>query len=221
MTQYDETFGLPAAFPPQHMGNLLADVFAAHGIRNLRMAETEKYAHVTYFFNGGAEKVFPGESRILVPSPSVSTYDLEPEMSACEVAEKAVAEIASGRHDVLVLNFANCDMVGHTGVLPAAIRAVEAVDANLKRVVEAVWEAGGAALVTADHGNAELMVDPETGEPHTAHTTDPVPFIYADPSGKGATLRPDRALSDVAPTILELLEIPPPAEMTGMSILKR
>ncbi len=221
MTRYDESFGLPAAFSPQHMGNLLADVFAANGIRNLRMAETEKYAHVTYFFNGGAEKLFPGESRIMIPSPSVPTYDLKPEMSASEVAEKAVAEIASGRHDVLVLNFANCDMVGHTGVLSAAIRAVEAVDENLARVVEAVWEAGGVALVTADHGNAELMVDPETGEPHTAHTTDPVPFISADPSAKGAALRPDRALSDVAPTILELLEIPPPAEMTGMSILKR
>ncbi len=221
MTRYDETFGLPAAFPPQTMENILADVFAAQGIRNLRMAETEKYAHVTYFFNGGAEKVFPGESRIMIPSPSVPTYDLKPEMSAYEVGEKAAAEIASGAHDVLVLNFANCDMVGHTGILPAAIRAVEAVDANLRRVVEKVWETGGAALVTADHGNAELMVDPETGEPHTAHTTDPVPFIYADPSGKGAALRKDRALSDVAPTILELLDIPPPAGMTGMSILKR
>jgi 2,3-bisphosphoglycerate-independent phosphoglycerate mutase len=142
-------------------------------------------------------------------------------MSAYEVGEKAEGEIASGRHDVLVLNFANCDMVGHTGVLPAAIRAVEAVDANLRRVVEKVWEAGGAALVTADHGNCEMMVDPATGEPHTAHTTDPVPFVYADPSGKGATLRADRALSDVAPTILEMLEIPPPAEMTGMSIRER
>ena len=221
MTRYDESFGLPAAFPPQTMENLVADVFAAHGVRNLRMAETEKYAHVTYFFNGGAEKVFPGESRLLVPSPAVATYDLKPEMSAYEVGEKAEGEIASGRHDVLVLNFANCDMVGHTGILPAAIRAVEAVDANLKRVVEAVWKAGGAALVTADHGNCELMVDPATGEPHTAHTTDPVPFVYADPSGKGATLRPDRALSDVAPTILEMLGIPAPAEMTGMSIRER
>ncbi len=221
MTQYDATFGLPAAFPPQHMGNLVADVFAAHGIRNLRAAETEKYAHVTYFFNGGVEKVYPGESRMLVPSPSVATYDLKPEMSAYEVGEKAEGEIASGKHDVLVLNFANGDMVGHTGILSAAIRAVEAVDSNLRRVVEKVWAAGGAALVTADHGNAELMVDPETGEPHTAHTTNPVPFIYADPSRKGATLHPDLALSDAAPTILELLEIPPPAEMTGKSILKR
>ncbi|MGE5188568.1 MAG: 2,3-bisphosphoglycerate-independent phosphoglycerate mutase [Gemmatimonadota bacterium] len=221
MTQYDETFGLPVAFPPQTMERLLADVFAAHGVRNLRMAETEKYAHVTYFFNGGAEKVFPGESRILVPSPPVATYDLKPEMSAYEVGEKACAEVASGKHDVLVLNFANCDMVGHTGVLPAAIRAVEAVDANLRRVVEKVWEVGGAALVTADHGNCELMVDPETGGPHTAHTTDPVPFVYADPSGKGAALRPGRALSDVAPTILEMLGIPRPAEMTGTSIRER
>ncbi len=221
MTRYDETFDLPVAFAPQHMGNLLADIFAAHGIRNLRMAETEKYAHVTYFFNGGVEKVYPGESRILVPSPKVATYDLKPEMSAPEVGEKAAAEIASGRHDVLVLNFANCDMVGHTGILPAAVKAVETVDACLRLVVEAVWAAGGAALVTADHGNAELMVDPETGEPHTAHTTDPVPFICADPSRKGATLRAGLALCDVAPTILEMIEIPPPAEMTGTSILER
>ncbi len=221
MTQYDETFGLPAAFLPQHMGNLLADVFAAHGVRNLRMAETEKYAHVTYFFNGGVEKVYPGESRVLIPSPRVATYDLKPEMSAYEVGARAEAEIASGKHDVLILNFANGDMVGHTGILSAAIRAVEAVDANLKRVVEKVWAAGGAALVTADHGNAELMVDPATGEPHTAHTTNPVPFIYADPSRKDATLHAGRALCDVAPTILEMIGIPPPAEMTGMSILRR
>ncbi len=221
MTQYDATFGLPVAFSPQHMGNLLADVFAAHDVRNLRMAETEKYAHVTYFFNGGVEKVFPGESRILVPSPKVATYDLKPEMSAYEVGEKAEAEIASGRHDVLILNFANGDMVGHTGILAAAIRAVEAVDANLKRVVEKVWSVGGAALVTSDHGNAELMVDPATGEPHTAHTTNPVPFIYADPSRKSATLRAGLALCDVAPTILELIGIPPPPEMTGRSILER
>ncbi len=221
MTQYDATFGLPVAFGPQHMGNLLADVFAAHGIRNLRMAETEKYAHVTYFFNGGVEKVFPGESRILIPSPKVATYDLKPEMSAYEVGEKAEAEIASGKHDVLILNFANGDMVGHTGILSAAIRAVEAVDANLKRVVEQVWSVGGAALVTADHGNAELMVDPATGEPHTAHTTNPVPFIYADPSRKDATLREGLALCDVAPTILEMLGILPPPEMTGRSILER
>jgi len=215
MTPYDETFSLPVAFPAQARNNLLADVFASRGIRNLRIAETEKYAHVTYFFNGGVEKVFPGESRILVPSPSVPTYDLQPEMSAYEVAERAVAEVGSGRHDVLILNFANGDMVGHTGILSEAIRAIEAVDANLRRVVEGIWEVGGVALVTADHGNAEQMVDPDTGGPHTAHTSNPVPLILADPQGRGMTLRSDRALEDIAPTILMLLGIPAPAEMTG------
>ena len=221
MTVYDETFGLPAGFAPQTMKNILASVFAEHGVRNLRISETEKYAHVTYFFNGGEEKVFPGETRVLIPSPSVPTYDLQPEMSAYEVGERAVAEIGSGKFDMMVLNFANGDMVGHTGILSAAIRAVEAVDANLRSVVEKVWEAGGAALVTSDHGNAELMVDPETGEPHTAHTTNPVPLIYADPQGKDRSLKEDRALEDLAPTILSLLGIPSPPEMTGADIRKR
>jgi 2,3-bisphosphoglycerate-independent phosphoglycerate mutase len=220
MASYDETLGLPVGFASQPMENILADVFTAHGIRNLRIAETEKYAHVTYFFNGGEEKVFPGETRILVPSPSVPTYDLQPEMSAYEVGERAAAEVGSGRHDVMVLNFANGDMVGHTGILSAAIRAVEAVDDNLRRVVEKVWEVGGVALITADHGNAELMVDPETGQPHTAHTTHLVPFLYADPAGRDRVLKEDRALEDFAPTILRLLEIPPPPEMTGEDFLK-
>ncbi|GAB4370176.1 MAG: 2,3-bisphosphoglycerate-independent phosphoglycerate mutase [Deltaproteobacteria bacterium] len=215
MTEYDESFGLPVAFGPQTMSNILAEVFAQRGIRNLRMAETEKYAHVTYFFNGGIETVFPGESRILVPSPSVSTYDLQPEMSAFEVGERAAAEVGAGTHDVLILNFANGDMVGHTGILAAAIQAIEAVDVNLRKVVEKVWEVGGAALVTADHGNAEMMVDPATGEPHTAHTTNLVPLILADPEAKGTALREDRALEDLAPTILRMLGIPPPEEMTG------
>ena len=218
MTSYDETFHLPTAFGAQTMDHILADIFAERGIRNLRMAETEKYAHVTYFFNGGAEKVFPGESRILVPSPSVPTYDLQPEMSAHEVAERAVAEVGSGRHDMLILNFANGDMVGHTGILSAAIRAIEAVDEGLRRVVENIWETGGLALVTADHGNAEQMVDPETGGPHTAHTTNPVPLILADPQGKGTILKNDRALEDIAPTILRMMGIPPPVEMTGEDI---
>ncbi|MGA6992657.1 MAG: 2,3-bisphosphoglycerate-independent phosphoglycerate mutase [Candidatus Deferrimicrobiaceae bacterium] len=218
MTPYDETFSLPVAFPAQPRNNLLADAFASRGIRNLRIAETEKYAHVTYFFNGGVEKVFPGETRILVPSPSVPTYDLQPDMSAYEVAERAVAEVGSGRHDVLILNFANGDMVGHTGILSAAIRAIEAVDENLRRVVETIWEVGGVALVTADHGNAEQMVDPDTGRPHTAHTTNPVPLILADPQGRGMTLRSDRALEDIAPTILTMLGISAPAEMTGEDI---
>jgi 2,3-bisphosphoglycerate-independent phosphoglycerate mutase len=201
MTAYDESFGLPAGFPPQTMENILATVFAAHGIRNLRIAETEKYAHVTYFFNGGEEKVYPGETRVLIPSPSVPTYDLQPEMSAYEVGERAEAEIGSRKYD--------------------AIRAVETVDENLRRVVEKVWELGGVALVTSDHGNAELMVDPETGEPHTAHTTNPVPLIYADPAGKGLVLKEDRALEDLAPTLLHLLEIPLPPEMTGEDLRKR
>ena len=218
MTLYSENFPLPVAFPAQVKDNLLADVFSSRGIRNLRMAETEKYAHVTYFFNGGGEKVFPGEARILIPSPSVPTYDLKPEMSAYEVAERAVVEVGSGRHDVLILNFANGDMVGHTGVLSAAIEAIESVDENLRRVVEKIWEVGGLALVTADHGNAEQMVDPETGGPYTAHTTNPVPLILADPQEKGATLKSDRALEDIAPTILRLLGISAPPEMTGEDI---
>ena len=221
MTVYDQSFGLPAGFAPQVMENILASVFAARGIRNLRIAETEKYAHVTYFFNGGEEKVFPGESRILVPSPSVPTYDLQPEMSAYEVGERAEAEIGSRKYDAMILNFANGDMVGHTGILSAAIRAVEAVDENLRRVVEKIWELGGVALVTSDHGNAELMVDPETGEPHTAHTTNPVPLIYADPAGKDLVLKEDRALEDLAPTLLHLLKIPLPPEMTGEDLRKR
>jgi 2,3-bisphosphoglycerate-independent phosphoglycerate mutase len=219
MTTYDATFGLPVAFPPQPMTNLLADVFAANGVRNLRIAETEKYAHVTYFFNGGIEKEFPGETRALIPSPLVATYDLQPEMSAHEVGGRAVAEIGSGAHDAVILNFANGDMVGHTGVLAAAVKAVEAVDENLRRVVEATWARGGVALVTADHGNCETMIDPSTGGPMTAHTTNLVPFVYADPALSGAKLAEGRALADVAPTILGILGIPKPAEMTGEDIL--
>jgi 2,3-bisphosphoglycerate-independent phosphoglycerate mutase len=200
------------------MEDILARALAAHGLRNLRIAETEKYAHVTYFFNGGEEKVFPGESRVLIPSPAVATYDLKPEMSADAVGDRAVAEIGSGNHDLMILNFANCDMVGHTGVLPAAIRAVEAVDRNVRKVVEKVWEIGGVALVTADHGNAETMIDPKTGGPHTAHTTNLVPLILADPRARGGRLREDRALEDVAPTILNLLSVPVPSAMTGTDV---
>jgi 2,3-bisphosphoglycerate-independent phosphoglycerate mutase len=218
MTVYDETFGLPAAFPSQRLDNILARALADAGLSNLRIAETEKYAHVTYFFNGGEETVYPGESRILIPSPSVSTYDLKPEMSAYEVGERAVAEIASGKYALMVLNFANGDMVGHTGVLPAAIQAIEAVDRNVQRVVEMVWEVGGTALVTADHGNAEQMIDPKTGGPFTAHTTNLVPLVLADPRAVGTRLREDRALEDLAPTILDLLALPVPAEMTGADV---
>lgn len=221
MTAYDQTFGLPAAFPPQRLDNILARVLADAGLANLRIAETEKYAHVTYFFNGGEETVYPGESRVLIPSPSVPTYDLKPEMSAFEVGERAVAEISSGKHDLVILNFANGDMVGHTGVLSAAILAVEAVDRNLQKVVEKVWEAGGVALVTADHGNAEQMIDPNTGGPHTAHTTNLVPLVFADPRAGAIRLREDRALEDLAPTILNLLSVPVPADMTGEDVRER
>ena len=218
MATYDESFGLPAAFPPLRLDHILAQELADAGLPNLRIAETEKYAHVTYFFNGGEEAVYPGETRILIPSPSVPTYDLKPEMSAYEVGERAVAEIASGKHSLMVLNFANGDMVGHTGVLPAAILAIEAVDRNLQRVVEKVWEVGGVALVTADHGNAEQMIDPKTGGPFTAHTTNLVPLILADPRAGGMRLREDRALEDIAPTILNLLSVPVPASMTGSDV---
>ena len=218
MTEYDETFGLPVAFPPQEMRDILAQSIADAGLKNLRIAETEKYAHVTYFFNGGEEKTFPGESRILIPSPKVETYDLKPEMSADGVAERAMAEIASGNHDLVIVNFANCDMVGHTGVLEAAVRAVEVVDRNVCRVVEKVWEVGGVALVTSDHGNAETMVDPNTGGPYTAHTTNLIPLILADQRVRGKRLREDRALEDIAPTILNLLSLPVPSSMTGTDV---
>ncbi len=217
MTLYDETFHLPVAFSPKSMKNSLGEVFAMEGIRNLRIAETEKYAHVTYFFNGGEEEVFDGETRILIPSPSVPTYDLQPEMSAYEVADRAVSEVRKGACDVMVLNFANPDMVGHTGIMEAAVAAVEAVDANLAKVVKVVLDAGGVALVTSDHGNVEIMVDPETGQPHTAHTINPVPFIVVDPHFRGR-LKENRALEDIAPTILKLLGLPVPGEMTGQDI---
>lgn len=217
MTLYDDTFHLPVAYPPHSMSDTLAEVFARAGIRNVRIAETEKYAHVTYFFNGGREDLFDHESRILIPSPSVSTYDLKPEMSAYEVGERALSELKSGAHDMMVLNFANPDMVGHTGILDAAIRAVEAVDANLGKVARDIMDMGGIVLVTSDHGNAEIMVDPETGEPHTAHTVNPVPFILMDARWKGE-LKTGRALEDIAPTILSIMGIPVPDEMTGQDI---
>jgi len=180
------------------------------------MAETEKYPHVTYFLNGGQEVAYPGEDRTMVPSPKVATYDLQPEMSAPELTDKAVAAIGSGTYDLIVLNFANADMVGHTGSLPAAIRAVEAVDAGLGRIADAVATAGGALLVTADHGNCELMRDPVTGGPHTAHTTNPVPVMLA---GHDGALE-DGRLADLAPTLLALMGLPQPAEMTGHSLLE-
>jgi len=209
---------LGVLFPPEDLKDTFGELVSRAGLKQLRLAETEKYAHVTFFFNGGREAVFPGEERILVPSPKVATYDQQPEMSAPEVTDKVVEAIQSGRFDVIVLNYANTDMVGHTGRVDAAIRAVEAVDDCLGRLSEAVEEAGGTLVVTADHGNAEMMRDPETGEPHTAHTLNPVPFVVANPPVAVRRLE-DGRLSDVAPTLLDLLGLPQPAAMTGHSLM--
>jgi 2,3-bisphosphoglycerate-independent phosphoglycerate mutase len=220
LTEYGAALNrfLPALFPPQSMADILGEVVSRAGLSQLRMAETEKYPHVTYFLNGGEETAYPGEDRILVPSPKVATYDLQPEMSAPELADKAVDAIRSGRHDLIVLNFANADMVGHTGSLTAAIKACETVDAGLARIAAAITEAGGRLLVTADHGNAELMKDPATGGPHTAHTTNPVPaLLHNAPAG---THLADGRLADIAPTLLALLGLPQPAAMTGRSLLR-
>src|SRR5690606_29239335 len=207
LTEYDASIPVPLAFPPDDLRNTLGEVLGANGLAQLRIAETEKYAHVTFFFNGGREAPFPGEERILVPSPKVATYDLQPEMSCPEVTEKLVAAIASGRFDAVVCNFANPDMVGHTGDLQAAIRAGEAVDRALGEVAAAVAAQGGELLVTADHGNVEMMRDPVTGEPHTSHTVGPVDLIYVG-AREGARLRQGGALRDLAPTLLDLLGVP-------------
>jgi 2,3-bisphosphoglycerate-independent phosphoglycerate mutase len=208
---------LGVLFPPDRLDHILGGVVAGTGKTQLRMAETEKYPHVTYFLNGGEETPFPHEDRIMVPSPKVATYDLQPEMSAPELTEKAVAAIDGGKYDLIVLNYANPDMVGHTGNLPAAIKAVETVDAGLGRIVEAVRRQGGALLVTADHGNCELMKDPATGGPHTAHTTNPVPVVLVD--GNANAIQ-DGILADVAPTLLDLLGISQPREMTGHTLIR-
>ncbi len=218
LTEYDATLPAPLAFAPDDLRNTLGEVLGANGLAQLRIAETEKYAHVTFFFNGGREAPFAGEERILVPSPKVATYDLQPEMSCPEVTEKLVAAIDSGRFDAVVCNFANPDMVGHTGDLQAAIKAVETVDQALGEVAAAVAAQGGELLVTADHGNVEMMRDPETGQPHTSHTVGPVDLIYVG-NRTGATLRTGGALRDLAPTMLDLLGVPKPAEMTGRSLL--
>ncbi|WP_149540292.1 2,3-bisphosphoglycerate-independent phosphoglycerate mutase [Siccirubricoccus phaeus] len=221
MTQYSTALDafLGTLFPPQSMADILGEVVARAGLHQLRAAETEKYPHVTYFLNGGEEKPYPGEDRILVPSPKVATYDLQPEMSAPELTEKVVAAINTGRYDLIVLNFANPDMVGHTGSLQAAIKAVETVDAGLGRIAAAVKAQGGALLVTADHGNCELMKDPATGGPHTAHTTNPVPVLLMG-APEGARLR-DGRLADVAPTLLALMGLDQPKAMTGVSLLQQ
>jgi 2,3-bisphosphoglycerate-independent phosphoglycerate mutase len=219
MTQYDETYQLPSAFPPYNLSKLLGEVISQLGLKQLRIAETEKYAHVTYFFNGGKEKVYPGEVRILIPSPrDVATYDLKPQMSALEVTDRLVGEIEKGEFQFIVLNLANPDMVGHTGILAAAIKAAETIDACLEKIVTAIRRHHGSVLITADHGNLEQMIDYKTGEPHTAHTTFPVPLILI--SDSSYRLRDRGVLADIAPTILELMGVQKPAEMTGESLIK-
>lgn len=217
MAQYDETLDLPIAFPPEELENVLGEVLSKQGLIQLRIAETEKYAHVTFFLNGGQEKCYEGEDRCLIPSPKIATYDLKPEMSAYEVTEEVMGRIRSGKYDVIILNFANMDMVGHTGIFEAAVKAVEAVDSCMGRIAEALKEAGGVAIITADHGNAEKMENPTTGEPHTAHTSNPVKCVYAG-NNEVKALKNGK-LCDLAPTLLELLKIRKPEEMTGESLI--
>ena len=222
MTPYDETFGVPCAFrPPERMSQILGETLSQAGMRQLRVAETEKYPHVTYFFNGGNERPFEGENRKMVPSPrDVATYDEKPEMSAPEVAAQVARALRSGEYDFVLVNFANPDMVGHTGSLPAAIAAVETVDRCLDEVMDAITSTGGGAIVTADHGNAEMMVDPETSTPHTAHTTNPVPLILVDESRRSVRLRAGGRLADVAPTVLSMMGIPRPESMSGNDLIE-
>lgn len=219
MTQYDATLKAPVAYPAQNLNDTLGHVISSAGLRQLRIAETEKYAHVTYFFNGGKEQPNPGEDRVLIPSPKVATYDLKPEMSAYEVKDEVLRRIDSAKYDLIVLNFANPDMVGHTGIFDAAVKAVETVDACVGFVVDKILEVGGTVLLTADHGNAEKMVDETTGQPHTAHTTNPVPFTLIIDDGIEHRLRDDGILADVAPTALQLLKIKQPEAMTGRSLM--
>jgi 2,3-bisphosphoglycerate-independent phosphoglycerate mutase len=220
-TEYDDDFGLPVAFPQVRLPKILGEVIAAAGLRQLRIAETEKYAHVTFFFNGGEEQPFPLEERILIASPrGVATYDLQPEMSAFAVKERLVEEVEKERNALIVANFANLDMVGHTGSMEAAMRAVRAVDTCVGEVVDALCRREYRAIITADHGNAEQMWDPHSGQAHTAHSTNPVPCIVVDRDGVGARLRQGGTLADVAPTLLELMGLDPPQEMTGTSLLR-
>lgn len=220
LTEYDETLGAPIAYPPERLENTLGEYLAKKGMHQIRIAETEKYAHVTFFFNGGVEAPNPLEDRILVPSPKVATYDLQPEMSAFEVCGKVLEVLEEGSHEVLIVNFANCDMVGHTGKFDAAVKAVEAVDQCLGQIADKVAEKQGALLVTADHGNAECMYNKKIGETHTAHTTNPVPFIVLTPEAVRLRQDADLSLRDISPTILKLLDLEAPPEMTGKSIIE-
>jgi 2,3-bisphosphoglycerate-independent phosphoglycerate mutase len=222
MTTYDKSFGLPIAFPKPHYDDIFPEIIARAGLTQYRCAETEKYAHVTYFFNGGREEPFPGEERTMIPSPKdVATYDQKPQMSAAAVGDAVVHAIESDKFDFILVNFANPDMVGHTGMMGAAVTAVETVDLALGKLVEAARAKGGAVFITADHGNCELMKDPATGQPHTAHTTNPVPLLYVNDADRSATILPGGRICDVAPTMLELLGLPKPAAMSGHSLLRR
>ena len=220
-TVYDAEYkNVAIAFPKQSLHNTLGEYLAKMGKKQLRIAETEKYAHVTFFFNGGVEEPNENEVRVLINSPKVATYDLQPEMSAPEVTARALEELDSGEFDVMILNFANCDMVGHTGVIPAAVKAVHTVDECVKKITDKILSMGGSALVTADHGNADKMLDTD-GSPFTAHTTNPVPVILVSDKYKGAALRKDGILADLAPTLLEVMGLPIPAEMTGKSLIEK
>jgi 2,3-bisphosphoglycerate-independent phosphoglycerate mutase len=219
MTEYEAGLPVEVAFPADNVDEPLAKLLSDRGLKQFHTAETEKYAHVTFFFNGGREVPYPGEDRLLVPSPKVATYDLKPEMSAPELTDEAVERIRSGVYDVVIMNYANADMVGHTGVLEATIKAVEAVDAGVGRVVEAALAQCGAALITADHGNAEQLIEYDTGKPLTSHTTNPVPFYFVVPQWPNVVLRRDGILADVAPTMLQLLNIPQPEQMTGRTLI--
>jgi len=216
LTEYNSEFDVPVAYPAERLKNVFGEYIAQHGLRQLRLAETEKYAHVTFFFNGGVETPYEGEDRILVKSPMVATYDLQPEMSAPEVTDNLVAAIEGGVYDVIICNYANADMVGHTGKFAAAVKAIEEVDRSLGRVYKALKKAGGEMLITADHGNAELMLNDETGQPFTAHTTNVVPLIYV---GRPAQMAEHGALSDLAPSMLYLMNIEIPPEMTGTPLI--
>jgi 2,3-bisphosphoglycerate-independent phosphoglycerate mutase len=216
LTQYDKTFSVPFVLPREYPSNILANVMGEANWKNLRVAETEKYAHVTYFFNGGNEKPYAGEERELVPSPKVATYDLKPEMSAEGITEVVIKAIEKQGFDVIVMNFANADMVGHSGRMEPTVRAVETVDAGLGRIYDALRRSGGRWIITADHGNAETMICPGTGTPHTYHTTNPVPFIIVDE--ERSPLRPGGALQDIAPTVLGMMGPSQPKEMSGMDL---